>query len=39
MKAYLVLEDLGFEMASPARYKRALQAAGFTGIKTRNRNE
>jgi ubiquinone/menaquinone biosynthesis C-methylase UbiE len=38
MLHYLKLEDLGFEMASPARYKRALEQAGFQNIKLLNRN-
>ncbi len=39
MRAYLALEDLDFEMASPARYKQAFETAGFTDVETRNRNE
>tara|TARA_Y200000002_G_scaffold346254_1_gene320720 strand:- start:207 stop:986 length:780 start_codon:yes stop_codon:yes gene_type:complete len=35
---YLELEDLGFDMASPKRYQRALVAAGFKKIKLENRN-
>ena len=38
MKAYLKLEDLDFGMASPARYNRALEAAGFVNIKFKSRN-
>ncbi|SEK58807.1 phosphoethanolamine N-methyltransferase [Roseovarius nanhaiticus] len=38
MGAYLELEDLGFEMASPMRYRAALEAAGFTDIALTNRN-
>ncbi len=39
MAHYLKLEDLGFGMASPARYRRALAAAGFVGITMTNRND
>lgn len=39
MQHYIALEGLGFAMASPRRYEAALQAAGFTDISTRNRNE
>ena len=35
---YLKLEDLGFDMASPKRYKRALSQAGFQNISLLNRN-
>ncbi|MDH3264491.1 MAG: methyltransferase domain-containing protein [Paracoccaceae bacterium] len=38
MKYYLKCEDLDFGMASPARYRKALKAAGFTEIKLSNRN-
>ena len=38
MKHYVALEGLSFGMASPGRYRRALEAAGFTGISLRNRN-
>ncbi|MFD0858009.1 methyltransferase domain-containing protein [Roseovarius aquimarinus] len=38
MQDYLVLEDLGFEMASPMRYRAALEAAGFERITLTNRN-
>jgi ubiquinone/menaquinone biosynthesis C-methylase UbiE len=38
MQAYLLQEDLGFGMASPKRYKRALERAGFTHIELHNRN-
>jgi len=38
MEHYLELEGLGFGMGSPARYRRALQAAGFARIETRDRN-
>lgn len=38
MRAYIAKEGLGFEMASPARYVSALEAAGFTDIRLTNRN-
>ena len=38
MLHYLKLEDLGFDMASPDRYKRALEQAGFENINLLNRN-
>ncbi len=38
MAEYIALEDLDFAMASPARYRRALEAAGFTNIALTNRN-
>ena len=38
MQRYVDLEGLGFAMASPDRYKRALETAGFTGVTTTNRN-
>ena len=38
MLHYLKLEDLGFEMASPNRYSRALMKAGFQNIFLSNRN-
>ena len=38
MVAYLKLEDLDFGMASPTRYRTALQAAGFDHVSLRNRN-
>ena len=38
MLRYLELEDLGFDMASPQRYKKALREAGFTNIALENRN-
>ncbi|HEV7254927.1 MAG TPA: methyltransferase domain-containing protein [Mesorhizobium sp.] len=38
MKAYLDAEGLSFGMASPARYARAMERAGFTGIATADRN-
>ncbi len=39
MEAYLLSENLGFGMASPARYRAELEAAGFTDIRLTNRNE
>ena len=39
MEHYLRCEDLGFGMASPARYARALERAGFEEIRLTNRNE
>ncbi len=39
MAHYLACEDLGFGMASPARYQVALAAAGFVDIGLRNRND
>ena len=38
MKAYIIAEDLDFAMASPDRYDKALQAAGFEEISLLNRN-
>lgn len=38
MEAYLHLEDLDFGMASPARYRLALERAGFEAIHLTNRN-
>lgn len=38
MAAYLKAEDLDFAMASPNRYRRALDAAGFAEVGLRNRN-
>lgn len=38
MADYIALEDLDFAMASPARYRAALELAGFTDITLRNRN-
>lgn len=38
MARYIELEGLSFGMASPERYRRALDSAGFTGIELRNRN-
>jgi ubiquinone/menaquinone biosynthesis C-methylase UbiE len=38
MARYIALEDLDFAMASPARYRAALEAAGFQNVALRNRN-
>ncbi|WP_324754614.1 methyltransferase domain-containing protein [Roseovarius sp. Pro17] len=38
MTAYLALEDLGFQMASPRRYIAALEDAGFVHVEARSRN-
>lgn len=38
MARYIALEDLDFAMASPARYRAALEAAGFRNVALRNRN-
>ncbi len=38
MAAYIAAEGLDFCMASPARYREALAAAGFTDIRTEGRN-
>lgn len=38
MQAYLQAEGLSFGMASPARYVRAMEGAGFQNILTVNRN-
>ena len=38
MAHYLEKEDLGFGMASPRRYRKALEDVGFTDITFRNRN-
>ncbi|MFX0544436.1 methyltransferase domain-containing protein [Roseovarius sp. S1116L3] len=38
MADYLVLEDLDFAMASPARYRAALEGAGFEDVRLINRN-
>ncbi|MCB1340930.1 MAG: methyltransferase domain-containing protein [Pseudooceanicola sp.] len=38
MQAYIKAEALDFAMASPARYRRALDRAGFTDIALNNRN-
>ena len=39
MAAYIAAEALEFGMASPARYRRALEDAGFVDVELRNRNE
>ena len=39
MEYYLKLEDLGFGMASPLVYSKALKKSGFVAIKTNNRNK
>jgi len=38
MARYIEAEDLGFAMASPERYRKALEAAGFTDVTLVNRN-
>lgn len=38
MQAYIKAEDLDFAMASPERYRRALDGAGFTEVSLVNRN-
>lgn len=38
LQRYVDLEGLGFAMASPSRYAKALSDAGFTGVETRDRN-
>lgn len=38
MKAYIAAEGLSFTMASPARYRLAMERAGFTEIATVDRN-
>jgi phosphoethanolamine N-methyltransferase len=38
MAAYIKAEGLDFGMASPERYRKAMQKAGFTGIEVVNRN-
>lgn len=38
MRHYLDLEGLSFNMASPERYRRALEGAGFVDVALRNRN-
>lgn len=38
MQDYLVKEDLGFGMASPMTYERALAGAGFVDVELDNRN-
>lgn len=39
MADYLDAEGLSFGMAPPARYRRAMEAAGFTDITTTSRND
>jgi len=39
MAAYIAAEDLDFGMASPRRYRAALEAAGFIDVELVNRNE
>lgn len=39
MKAYIEAEGLNFGMASPDRYRLAMQRAGFVDVTTVNRNE
>lgn len=38
MKQYIEQEGLSFNMASPERYRRAMEAAGFIDVALRNRN-
>lgn len=38
MKAYVAAEGLSFAMASPARYRRAMEKAGFVDVETVDRN-
>lgn len=38
MRQYLAAEGLSFSMASPARYRSAMETAGFTEIVTADRN-
>lgn len=38
MKAYLAAEGLGFAMASPRRYREAMERAGFVDVRTVDRN-
>ena len=38
MAEHIAKEDLDFEMASPARYRRALETAGFVDVLLTNRN-
>ncbi len=38
MERYIASEGLSFAMASPARYRRAMEAAGFRAIEIRDRN-
>ncbi len=39
MKHYIALEGLSFGMASPTRYRSAMQDAGFDNISTTSRND
>ncbi len=39
MKHYIALEELSFGMASPERYRSAMQDAGFENISTVSRND
>jgi ubiquinone/menaquinone biosynthesis C-methylase UbiE len=39
MAAYIAAEDLDFGMASPSRYRAALENAGFVDVVLSNRNE
>lgn len=39
MAAYIAAEDLDFGMASPTRYRAALEGAGFVDVVLTNRNE
>ncbi|WP_417416840.1 methyltransferase domain-containing protein [Hoeflea sp.] len=39
MRAYLAAEGLSFGMASARRYEAAMEKAGFTDVRTLNRNE
>lgn len=39
MAAYIAAEGLDFGMATPARYRDAMQAAGFELVTTRSRND
>jgi len=38
MKEYLAAEGLSFRMASPQRYRAAMEKAGFTAVRTVDRN-
>ncbi|WP_367954181.1 methyltransferase domain-containing protein [Aquibium pacificus] len=38
MKAYIAAEDLSFAMASPKRYREAMEKAGFVAVATVDRN-
>lgn len=39
MKAYIVAEGLSFSMASPVRYRLAMERAGFADITVKDRND